>query len=79
MIAMTTYPATPERLVTRAEIERLRAACRCALAALTQPATYPADIALAARVLREAIGEDVEMGLDSAVAIHEMSGCADGT
>jgi len=74
-----TYPEMQEISVTRAEIERLRAACRCALAALTQPATYPADIALAVRVLREAVGEDGEMGLDPAVAIHEMSGCADGT
>jgi len=74
-----TYPEIQEISVSRAEIEWLRAVCRCALAAPTQPATYPADVALAVRVLREAIGEDVETGLDPTVAIHEMSGCADGT
>lgn len=57
---MTTYPATPEGAITRAEIERLRAACWCAFAALSQNQMYPADVSLALRVLGEAIGAPIE-------------------
>jgi len=60
---LSSYSTITEQLVTRAEYDRLWAACRCALAALTQHArhaTYSADIALAMLVLHEAIGEDGE-------------------
>ena len=54
------YDNTPERPVTREGIERLQAACLAALAALSQNATHPADIALARRVLSEAIYAEPE-------------------
>jgi len=60
---MVMYPEMQEISVSRAEIERLLAACRCALAALTQHArhaTYSADIALAMLMLREAVSENRE-------------------
>ena len=57
---MVMYPEMQEISVSRAEIEWLRAACRCALAALTQNATYSADVALAVLVLREAVSEESE-------------------
>ena len=38
-----------------ARMDRLDQAARCAIAALTQNATFPADIALAVRALRDAI------------------------
>lgn len=41
--------------------DTLLSAAKCALAALSQNATFPADVELAKRVLRDAI-RDVEIG-----------------